>query len=751
MKRNDSTDLAQVLATLNEIATSINRLGVGQDLSATLNLIAHEAVRLMAGGSPTGDDAPSVVIWVFDEPGHSFDAAQRVAAGEPRGASAADRPRPDGMGARAVRAKRRLLSYETGAPAIHPAKREAGAQVLACYPLLVGSDVAGVLYLYRCSARRFSVVELLLLDNFVQLAAMAIHYGRRVGGLSQALTRKVREMEKLRRASGLLGSRTNLDETLNEILAIGLDLTAAQYGSFEWFDRRRNLLVTKALAGSLEQPASEPSLTVNEQSVVGWVALHKTSLRLGNLAEPPWRDIYHPLPIEREMRSELAVPIIGAGGGLEGVLNIESPQLDAFSAEDQLLLEALAGQAVVAIQEIRLLDALQEIVQVLLTADYDELLRLIIERACDLIHVSDGSIWLVQAEDDTLLLRQSTDTVRIGETLSLRNSFTGQAVRLRQPVTIDDIRFEPKFMHPEMAEQRGWVSAIVVPLLAAQDNAHPVGSFALYSRELRDFSDWDKKLLTCLANHAAVAIRDAEQLRLLKQAQERQATAETIAAVGDVAANLLHQLNNKFGAISVRVQGIEAKSANTLAADAYLANNLREIAQSTRQAMAIVRDSMAPLQPIRAESVNLARCIEQALARAALPATIAVRQQNLRKLPPVVAGEKQLEMVFYNLIDNARNAMDGAGELHLSGRVDNGFAVITVADSGPGIAAERQAAIFEFAGSADERPGTERLRFGLWWVKTFVDRFGGRVEVDSRPGRGARFSVWLPTDPGIEP
>lgn len=751
MKPNDSATLVQVLTTLNEIAAGINRLGVGQDLNATLHLIAHQAVRAVAAGDASDSDTPSAVIWVFDAEQQAFDAASRVSAGEPTGTSVDDLPRPDGIGRRAVGHKRRMLSYEPGVPDIHPAKKEAGARVMACYPLLAGNEVVGALYVYRCNRRHFSPLELLVLDNFVQLAAMAIYYGRRIGGLSQALARKVREMEKLRRASRLISSRTNLTETLREILYIGLDLTATQYGSFEWYDRRRDLLVSKALAGSKERPDSEPSLPVNEQSVVGWVALHKKSLRIDDLSAPPWQSIYHPLPINREMRSELAVPIIGAGGGLEGVLNIESPLPAAFTEEDMLLLEALATQAVIAIQEMRLLDALQEIVQVLLTADYDELLRLIIERACDLINVSDGSIWLV-SEPDTLVLRQSTAANRIGEELSLPNSFTGQAVRLQQPITIDDIRFEPKFMRPAMAQQRGWVSAIVVPLLAAKDNANPVGSFALYARELRDFSDWDKKLLTVLANHAAVAIRDAEQLQLLKQAQERQATAETIAAVGDVAANLLHQLNNKFGAISVRVQGIEAKCADVLEANPYLTSNLQDIAQSTRQAMAIVRDSMAPLQPVRSQPVDVAACIQRALQRASLPPSISVGQHNLENLPRVWAGEKQLEMVFYNLIDNARNAMDGVGRLELAGDVANGCVTVSVIDTGPGILPEQRETIFEFASVLEnlqqKEPG--RLRFGLWWVKTFVDRFGGRIELDSRPGQGTRFTVWLPVDKRTE-
>jgi GAF domain-containing protein len=717
---------------------------MGHDLPTTLKLIVENAVQAVAVGTDTAEAEPgaSAVIWVYDEAQRAFDPNSRVSAGEPVGASTDDFPRPDGLGARAIQRRRRLLSYEERGRSIHPAKQAAGARSLACYPLIVGEEIVGLLYVYRCDERRFSEVELLLLDNFVNLAALAIRHGRQVGGMTRALARKVSELEKLGRASRLVSSRTNFDETVQEILAIGLDMTAAQYGSFELYDKKSNQLVIKALAGRPEGVASGPPLPANEQSVVGWVASRRQSLLITDLQEPPWQSIYKPLPVGRPMRSELAVPLIGTGGGLEGVLNIESPLPQAFTAEDQRLLEALATQTVIALQEIRLLDALQEIVGALLAPDLDELLRLVIDRACDLINVPVASIWTI-ADANTLVLRQSTAGHRRGRQLPLDRSLTGRAIRLRQPIAIDDVRVHPDFHHKELAIEQGWVSAIVVPLLIPDESGRALGSFSLYTTELRDFSDWDKKLLICLANHAAVAIQDAEQLAQLKQARERQATAETFAAVGDVAANLLHQLNNKVGAISARVQGIEDKCADVLTTSPYLVNNLREIEASARQAMNIVRESMTHLRPLERQSVNLALCLERALRRAAPNPAIKIVRAGLVELPCALAGEQQLEMVFYNLIDNALKAMDGAGELRLTGAWSGAEVCVTVADTGPGIAPEMRPHLFEFAAAKAQ---TQQLGFGLWWVKTFVDRFGGRVLVESVPGQGSAFTVWLPAE-----
>lgn len=327
--------------------------------------------------------------------------------------------------------------------------------------------------------------------------------------------RIIHTLTALNRASRLISSRINLDDVLRELLSIGMELTAAQFGSFELYDRQTQTLAISALSGPKKDAVEAPPLLVDESSVVGWVALHRQSLRIDDLQQPPWRAMYQPLPVVQTMRSELAVPLVGAGGRLEGVLNLESPVPEAFSRQDQAVLETLATQAVIALQENRLLDAMQEIQGALLTADEAELLALIINRACELINVSVGSIWIIAGEN-RLVLRQSTAPRHPHKELPLDNSLTGQAIRRGQPLTIADVRTDPHFLHPELAVAQNWVSAIIVPLLTpGQQRA--LGSFSLYSVKRRDFSDWDKKLLTYLANHAAIAIENAREVAQLKQ------------------------------------------------------------------------------------------------------------------------------------------------------------------------------------------------------------------------------------------
>ena len=94
------------------------------------------------------------------------------------------------------------------------------------------------------------------------------------------------------------------------------------------------------------------------------------------------------------MRSELAVPLINASGRLEGVLNLESPDLGAFSEGDSHMLQSLATYAITAIQEVRLLDALQEAAQLIISQPSQKVLDQLCMMANDLLNSSSSAIWL---------------------------------------------------------------------------------------------------------------------------------------------------------------------------------------------------------------------------------------------------------------------------------------------------------------------------------------------------------------------
>ncbi len=164
-------------------------------------------------------------------------------------------------------------------------------------------------------------------------------------------------------------------------------------------------------------------------------------------------------------------------------------------------------------------------------------------------------------------------------------------------------------------------------------------------------------MLSILAHYAALALENAARQQALAEAQEARAIAETFAVMGDIAANLLHHLNNKVGTIPVRVEGIQDKCAPVLEANPYLAANLAEIERAALDAMAAVRDRLSLLRPIERAAVSVADCVADALAAAHLPAALRVTTTGLDQLPPVMAGREGLTLVMSNLLDNAAEAM----------------------------------------------------------------------------------------------
>jgi signal transduction histidine kinase/putative methionine-R-sulfoxide reductase with GAF domain len=753
-QKNADSRLLDALASLNEIGAAVNRIsprdvgnlalrrppsesrGADEGVEATQRLIAESAIEVVPG--------TSAVIYTYDRDARSFDLGSRLSAGEPDDYVPNDAPRPDGIGMRAIGQRRRVLSYEEGDLDIHPDKVRAGAKAMACFPLVVADRPVGALYVYLHQERQFSQLELLMLENFCNHAAMVIYQVRRLTSVQRDLARREDELSRLRRAGLLISSRLRLEETLEAILQMALEVTDAHYGIFRLVDESGGHLIARAVAGEdVGQPIME-ALPIDGSSIMGWVAEHREPLCIHDLDAAPWVRIYRPLYADLRMRSELAVPLIGASGRLEGVLNLESPAVGAFSEQDSLLLQSLATQAVVAIQEARLLDALLEVAQLLLAQPCEQVLSRLVELACDLLNAAASAIWTLGG--DELVLQVASAGYQRGERLPLHGSLAGQAVIGGQPVRAEDVRADPRFHRPDLAREQDWSRALIVPLLTDGDS-RPSGAFSVYSvgSEPGRFaeSEWDEKVLTCLAHYAALAVQNEARQKELRAVQEQHAVAETFAVVGDIAANVLHHLNNKVGTIPVRIQGIQDKSRSALLADPYLAKNLEEIERSACEALESVRENLIHLQPINPAPVDVATCALAAVETTNLPEGVRVQSEGLDDLPVVAAGERSLVMVFTNLLENAAEAMGGKGSVTITGATDGDWVEIAVSDDGPGIPQELHESIFEFNFSG-RKSSRLSIGFGLWWVKTLMARLGGSVAVESDGCHGATFRLKLP-------
>ena len=124
-------------------------------------------------------------------------------------------------------------------------------------------------------------------------------------------------------------------------------------------------------------------------------------------------------------------------------------------------------------------------------------------------------------------------------------------------------------------------------------------------------------------------------------------------------------------------------------------------------------------------------------------------KKQFGEIPAVICSPSQVNQVFLNLITNAVQAMEGGvGTISLATRKEGNGIAVDVADSGKGIAPDVLPKIFDpFFSTKEIGKGTG---LGLSISFKIVEQHGGRISVESQPGKGTRFTVWLPAKPPAE-
>ncbi len=231
--------------------------------------------------------------------------------------------------------------------------------------------------------------------------------------------------------------------------------------------------------------------------------------------------------------------------------------------------------------------------------------------------------------------------------------------------------------------------------------------------------------------------------------ERRLMQADKLSSIGLLAAGVAHEVNTPLAVISTYAQML----AKQISGDEQKAPLLEKIARQTFRASEIVNSllNFSRTSPTEFVSVDLNKTLKE---------TLALLEHQLTKigvktalsfdeaLPRIKGNPGKLQQVFLNLFLNARDAMERDGLLTVKTSAHDGRVIVSVADSGAGIAAENLAKIFDpFFTTKGAKKGTG---FGLSVSYGIVREHGGDIEVESRIGAGTRFELSFPEAAALE-
>ena len=500
----------------------------------------------------------------------------------------------------------------------------------------------------------------------------------------------------------------------------------------------------------------------------------------------PWRALHIPDVKESEtyrqghlnalvydsmgIRTFLAVPLV-AENRLVGTFTVGRKEVRPFTEKQIAILQTFSDQAVVAIENARVLKALDERNKELTESlerqtATSEILRPISNSPNDLAPVVqlilEKSAQLADSGGICLWLREDNNLMRCVATFKLGADWAAEL--MREPKPFPSFRKEGGSWRPfQVADFRqtslyrdkdpfwvrccdieGYRTIMFIPLVAKEEL---VGTITVARQEIRAFTDAQLDLLKTFADQAAIAIENG---RMFREIQTKNNELEVASQhKSEFLANMSHELRTPLNAILGFSEALNDGIFGEL--NPRQADYLHDIHSSGQHLLSLINDILdlakvdAGRMELLVEAFDAPSAIESALTLVKERATRHGMRLTLEiddQLGEFSGDERKFKQVLLNLLSNAVKFTPEGGSVTLNAQATNDGLQVSVCDTGIGIAEEYQEKVFEAFQQAGGSHNVKRegTGLGLTLARQFVEMHGGKMWLESKPGAGSTFT-----------
>ena len=708
----------------------------------------------------------------------------------PATTSPAGRPLTAGTaGGRAILERRTIQIEDAGDdstraeyPELHAFHQQIGFRTVLATPLRREDAVVGVVIVRRMEQRPFTDPQIALLQTFADQAAIAIENVRLFTELeeknrtiTEALEQQTATAEILRVISS---SPTDVQPVFDAIVRSMVRLCDSTFAiAYRYDGQQVHLAAHHELSAELlaaldrrypQRPSADTStgLSILERRVI-----HIPDARADGT--PAGTREYARL---LGFRTVAAVPMLREGQPI-GSISALRMEMRPFTEQQIALVQTFADQAVIAVENVRLfrelqtrtaeltrsvgeLEALGEVGRAISsTLDLQTVLATIVARANELAGADGGVIYEFDEASRSFHLR-ATDRFPEEFVAALRatrlvygEGAAGQAAATRAPIQVPDIMDTDAYSSSlrDVLVRSGYRSLLAVPLVSEEQ---VVGALVINRRIPGAFAPSTVELLRTFASQSALAIQNA---RLFREIEDKGRELEVANQHKDeFLASMSHELRTPLNAIIGFSEVLLERMFGEV--NTKQEEYLHDILSSGRHLLSLINDilDLAKIEAGRMElepgDFHLPQAIDNAL--------ILVRERAMRRgitlerwidprLGEIKGDERKIKQVLLNLLSNAVKFTPEGGRIDVRAALVDGFAEISVIDTGIGIAPEDHAAVFE----EFRQVGTDYARkhegtgLGLALARKFVDLHAGKIRVESQVGQGSTFTFTIPVTP----